>query len=234
MDLEGVDERVVGGVNAAPNQIPYIASLRRPNGNHFCGASIIRPAWVLSAAHCTEGFANNEVGVVVGSVLLNAGGVSHQSDLIVNHPEYNRARLTNDISVVRVSTPFSYSAAVQPIGIGNVRIETATATVSGWGLTQHQGTIPNNLQTLQTAVITNEVCRSSHNIINRQFVHDNVICTFTRAGEGVCQGDSGGSLVIGNYVVGVPSWVIPCGAGFPDAYARVSSHNSWIVSVVGA
>lgn len=94
--------------------------------------------------------------------------------------------------------------------------------------------MPNNLQTLQTQTITNEVCRASHNIINRQFVHDNVICTFTRHGEGICQGDSGGSLVIGNTVVGVPSWVIPCGVGFPDAYARVSSHSQWIVGHVGA
>lgn len=45
-------------------------------------------------------------------------------------------------------------------------------------------------------------------------------------------GDSGGSLVVGNYVVGIPSWVIPCAVGFPDAYTRVSSFYDWIVESV--
>lgn len=70
-------------------------------------------------------------------------------------------------------------------------------------------------------------------MINRQFVHDNVICTLNPAGQGMCNGDSGGSLVAGNFVIGVPSWVIPCGQGFPDAYARVSSHNAWILQNIG-
>lgn len=67
-----------------------------------------------------------------------------------------------------------------------------------------------------------------------EFVYDSVICTFTEVGQGVCFGDSGGTLVVGNYVVGIPSWVEPCGVGFPDAYARVSSHAEWIIENVDA
>lgn len=45
-------------------------------------------------------------------------------------------------------------------------------------------------------------------------------------------GDSGGPLVVGNFVVGITSWVIPCALGYPDVYTRVSSFADWIFSVV--
>lgn len=131
-----MDSRVVGGVDALPNQIPYIASLRRRvNGNHFCGSSIIKPRWVLSAAHCTEDFEPADMFVVVGSILLSSGGVEHEVSQIINHPEYSRDLLTADISLVQVQTAFTFNAAVQPVLVGSEYISEANAVVSGWGLT---------------------------------------------------------------------------------------------------
>lgn len=46
----------------------------------------------------------------------------------------------------------------------------------------------------------------------------------------MCDKDSGGGLVIGKYVVGVVSSVVPCGVEYPDVFARVSSNFSWIIS----
>lgn len=42
------------------------------------------------------------------------------------------------------------------------------------------------------------------------------------------QGDSGGPLVVNNEVVGISSWVMPCGIGYPDVYTRVASYADWI------
>jgi trypsin len=98
---------------------------------------------------------------------------------------------------------------------------------------QHPGNIPNNLQWLDTSVLTNDDCRSRHSIINAARVFDNTICTFRQAGQGMCMGDSGGPLVAGGSVVGSVSWGIACAQGFPDVFARTSSHREWIVGITG-
>lgn len=36
--------------------------------------------------------------------------------------------------------------------------------------------------------------------------------------------------MVGDAVVGVASWVIPCALGWPDGWDRVSSFYSWIIA----
>lgn len=50
-------------------------------------------------------------------------------------------------------------------------------------------------------------------------------------------GDSGGPLITGTgaatQVIGLVSWGIACAQGFPDVYARVSAHRTWIAQTTG-
>lgn len=87
--------------------------------------------------------------------------------------------------------------------------------------------LPDHLQTLKTRIITNEACRAGEPVYH-DYIYGSVMCTLTHEGQGICYGDSGGSLVVDNYIVGIPSWLASCAVGFPDAYARVSSYADWI------
>ena len=44
---------------------------------------------LIILAHCTVGRAGNSINVVVGTATLNAGGVTHRSNRIINHASYN-------------------------------------------------------------------------------------------------------------------------------------------------
>ena len=62
--------RVVNGQNAAPHSWPWQVSLRK-DGMHICGGSLIKPNWVVTAAHCV--YKNKYPGfyrVVVGNAQI--------------------------------------------------------------------------------------------------------------------------------------------------------------------
>lgn len=57
---ESALNRIVGGIEAKAHSIPFIVSLRRLSGGHFCGGTLIRTGSkdesdiIVTAAHCVS------------------------------------------------------------------------------------------------------------------------------------------------------------------------------------
>jgi transmembrane serine protease 9 len=239
--------RIVGGQAATRNQFPYQISLQRRailSFSHICGGSVLSNRWVLTAAHCTASFAASNLRVVAGLLLLNENVGQQISNVqrYINHPGYPGGSQVSadDIALIELSTALVFGASVQPIRIPQAGASTrGQGVLSGWGLLQTGGTVPNALQFANLPFVPEPECATIlagflgwSNPFNELL---NVCSGTVRGHESACNGDSGGPYVQNGQVKGVVSWgLTPCGnAGAPSVYAKVSAYTNWITTTTG-
>uniref|UniRef100_A0A672ZG87 Transmembrane serine protease 3a n=1 Tax=Sphaeramia orbicularis TaxID=375764 RepID=A0A672ZG87_9TELE len=102
--------RIVGGNLSRPGQFPWQVSLHI-GGEHLCGGSIITSRWIVTAAHCMEGFADPSIwGVHVGLTELPAHLAQSLSvEQILYHAKYRRSKLDYDIALIKLKTPLVFN-----------------------------------------------------------------------------------------------------------------------------
>uniref|UniRef100_A0A2A4K6F8 trypsin n=1 Tax=Heliothis virescens TaxID=7102 RepID=A0A2A4K6F8_HELVI len=232
-------QRIVGGSVTTIDQYPTIAALLYSSNLvsywQDCGGSILNNRAILTAAHCTAGYAVNRFRVRLGSTWANSGGAVHNANANIVHPQYDRNTLNNDIAIIRSATTFSFNNNVRAASIAGANYLPADNQVvwaAGWGDTfygSNQGS--EQLRHVQLVTINQNTCRNNY-ATRGVLINDNMICAgWSSGGRDQCQGDSGGPLYHNGIVVGVSSFGIGCGqAFFPGVSARVSRYTSWISS----
>ncbi|CAG4966353.1 unnamed protein product [Colias eurytheme] len=220
-------ERIVGGKKAANGSAPYQVSLRTWGVRHFCGASVITPKVILTAAHCVDGLRPQYFKAIVGTNQLRAGGQSYTIRKVVKHEDYNDDLIINDIAIIFTEQEILFNERVDAVELNDEPVEKGEdLLLTGWGTTSYPGHLPNDLMQLDLKAVSYEDCKEAHLSINAVF--ETQICAMTKAGEGACHGDSGGPLVREGRQVGIVSWGLPCAKGKPDVYTKVESYMDWI------
>jgi len=225
--------RIVGGVDATPNEYPWQVALKRNGQNSpFCGGTLIDSRTVLTAAHCRT--STTAFKVVLGDHDVTKVECEEKTVSVsswTNHPNYNSGNQDNDFAILTLSEDVQFSPSILPACLpSGTNFDGKEATVTGWGTLYSGGPQPSKLQEVDVNIMSNTQCKGT--IYSDNQITENMMCA-TDSGKDSCQGDSGGPLVSkegASYsVVGVVSWGYGCAqANAPGVYSRVTAQQTWI------
>jgi secreted trypsin-like serine protease len=87
-------------------QAGLIIDLIGISGQGVCGASLLRPNRLVTAAHCWFDGQNqaSRFTVVLGSVNLFSGGTRVQTSSVFNHGSWNPSLARNDIAMIHLAS----------------------------------------------------------------------------------------------------------------------------------
>ena len=115
--------KVFGGQDTTRGEFPYQVSLRRVDqeNTHFCGASIIHPLLLLTAAHCITHWdlKPSQIRAVAGEHSLAVDGevgeqIRNVSNIIVHHG-WNSSTYENDIAILVLGKPLETNKYTGPV-----------------------------------------------------------------------------------------------------------------------
>ncbi|XP_044739801.1 uncharacterized protein LOC123301132 [Chrysoperla carnea] len=241
-------DRILHGRVAKPMTFPFQVSLQentRDRTYKFCGGVIIKPKWILTAAHCyfnevkNGNKFRNDFRVKAGVVKANDLGPTAQyvPNNSMDSPLY-RITFVNDIALLQLKYPLKYNKYVRPIALPPKNYKAkGIGTIVGWGA------IDNDEEVSSLALRYATIPVSKKEECDEYFENPltkNQLCLGVNSKYNACAGDSGGPFVQTikgkPAVVGITSYGTEgCYEDEPIVYTNVVSHLDFIKkTIIGA
>ena len=191
---------------------------------------IISSKYVLTAAHCADGFSHYEIVIGAHELMDPANKIIDSYNSIV-HPEWDSYNLANDIAILELEEEIDFDTepnvgAICLTSSGNFTGQ--MSLLSGWVQSQETGKgVVGYVDDLP--ILSKSDCEEFWGHLN-----EGVICL----GRKICHIDSGAPLSIpGSQFeqIGIASAgsTLGCDAGAPFLFTDVTKYFSWITSVTG-
>lgn len=176
------NQRIYYGDKAPAGAYPFMVALIHGNSGNkeqdlyeaqFCGGSLIKGKWILTAAHCLMEEDDNgrqqplspaKVNVYVGSNVFK-NGLRLKVSKVVVHPSYNPATLDNDIAVLELASP-PVKVKTETIRVlqageeGDIAAIGKPVFAAGWGEIE-TGDYPRELRHVQLQIVDAEACNKN-------------------------------------------------------------------------
>merc|ERR1711973_240016 len=184
-------DRIVGGLEAEPNQWPWQVALFVDNA-WFCGGSLISENYVLTAAHCVDGASYYDI--MAGAHNVRESSEPNRVEITSfngwYHPQWDPNTLSNDIALIELPSPITFNDYIKPSclpSVGDTADPNELVTATGWGKpSDNAGGISPVLRMVEDLpIITNSECNAIYGIVG-----DGVVCIDTTGGKGTCSSTS--------------------------------------------
>jgi len=213
-DTEVVNPKIVNGDEVNPRRkYGFFVSIGG------CGASLVAPNVILSAAHCAGIPGPATLGLHMRTVdgveeFDNIEIIDFANDIV--HPQYNGGTLDNDFWVIQLAHDSQlYQDQIVQLDSPSDGFNLAAGqdvTVIGMGTTSSGGSGADVLREVTVDYMTNSQCCDGDNgYYSCAVLTSNMMCA-ARSGKDSCQGDSGGPIfdTLTKRQVGIVSWGYGC------------------------
>ncbi|KAF7286607.1 chymotrypsin-C-like [Rhynchophorus ferrugineus] len=204
---------ITHGQETSEGEFPWHAAIYHSKGidlTYICGASLISKLHLITVAHCVthrkspKPLSPSNLVIYLGKYYLRAWsnpGIQYRKvDDILVHPMFNPTSFSNDVALIKLSQAAKFTDFVRPICLweGSNQLERVTnqiGTVAGWGFDE-TGKVTEQLTKAHMPIVSQETCIYSFPEFYSRFTSSTTFCAGFKNGTSVCNGDSGGGLIL--------------------------------------
>lgn len=222
------------GTSLEELNVPYIVSITDAMmyTQHTASGSILNHRYIVSNARPFNGLWHSPGHFVAVANIPRTWDKSedrYQIESYVIHPDYNEDTDENDIAVLRTIETIAFHERVQSIPLSVLLLDNQDVTFSGFGLVEDNPITHVPLTIAEFRTISNEECGR---LLGSDDVKlfDTKACVLPKDNRIICNSDNGAPLTIGNRLVGISSWSIPCQRNYPIVVERITAHMDFILN----